>query len=80
MGEMYHLTPVASTTISEIEVRTWVVFLVIALGGKCRNNIFILQDEEGKKVTIAALDAIFHYLLEEERNRKNKLSGKDSKI
>ena len=49
-------------------------------GGKCRNKRYILQDEGGKEVTIVALDAIFHDLLEEERNRKNKLSGKDSKI
>ena len=80
MGKMYHLTLVASTTSLEIEVRKWVVLLMVAMGKICRNKRYILQDEEGKAVTIAALDAIFHDLLEKERNTKKILTGKDSGI
>ena len=53
---------------------------MISLGNKGINIVYMFQDEEGKTVPIAALYVIFHEVLEEVRNRKNKLIRKDVRI
>ena len=44
MGEMYHLTPLASTTDSVIEVRKLIVLFILSLLKKGTNNGSIYQD------------------------------------
>ena len=43
--ERYHLTPVASNTYSGIEVRKWILLLMVALINKGTNKAYMLQDE-----------------------------------
>ena len=43
-GEIYRLTLVASTTDSWIEVRKWIVLLIVSMGKKGNNNGYMLQD------------------------------------
>ena len=50
---------------------------MVALVNKGINNGYMLQNEEGNPVPIESLDMIFHEVLEEVRNRKNKFIGSD---
>ena len=59
-GEGYYLIKLASTMDSGTEVRKWIVLLIVSLENKGINNGFMLQDEEGKLVTILAIDVIVH--------------------
>ena len=43
MGESYYLTPVASPMDSGIEVRKWIVLLMVSLGRKGINNGSMFQ-------------------------------------
>ena len=43
--ESYHLTQVADTIYSGIEVIKWVVLLMVALVKKCINKGYMFQDE-----------------------------------
>ena len=51
--------------------------LMSALVNKGINNGYMLQNEEGNPVHIESLDMIFHEVLEEVRNMKNKFIGSD---
>ena len=62
---------------SRVEVRTYILLLVVSLGNKGINNRSMLQDEEVNLVPITVLYVIFIEVLEEVRNRKNKFIGKD---
>ena len=62
---------------SGIEVRKWILLLILALVKKYIKNGPMFQDEEGNPVPISALDVIFHEVLEEVSNRKKKFLGKD---
>ena len=64
MGERYRLNPVASTTDSGIEVRKWILLLMVYLGKKFINKLSILHYEEGNPVTISEIGVISHELLE----------------
>ena len=63
MVERYHLTQVASTTDSGIEVRKWIVLLMEYLVNKGINKGSMLHGEEGKTLPIASLDVIFNEVL-----------------
>ena len=60
---MYHLTPVAYTMDSWIEVRKWIMLSMVSPGKKGFNNGSMFQDEECNTLTIVALDLIFHEVL-----------------
>ena len=62
---------------SGIEVRKWILLLMLALGKKGIKSGSMFQDEEGNTSTIAELDVIFNEVLEEVSNRKKKFIGED---
>ena len=62
---------------SGIEVRKWILLLMLALGKKVIKSGSMFQDEEGNTSTIAELDVIFNEVLEEVSNRKKKFIGED---
>ena len=72
-GEIHHLTPFASTIDSGIEVIKSIVLLMLYLAKKGINNVLMFQNEGGDLVPIAALDVVFHEVLEKLRNRTKKL-------
>ena len=73
--ESYQLTPVASTMDSGMEVRKWIVSLVVSLVNKVINNESVLEDKSWNPLPIAVLGVIFYEVLEEEGNMNNKLIG-----
>ena len=48
---------------SWIEVRKWIMLLMVSPGKKGLNNGSMFQDEEVNTLTIVALDLIFHEVL-----------------
>ena len=48
---------------SWIEVRKWIMLLMVSPGKKGLNNGSMFQEEEGNTLTIVTLDLIFHEVL-----------------